>query len=643
MIVTDQPRIGARIRRLSLGRYRHVALVLLLDLVLTAVFFNIVQNQQQNRTQAEFARQAETYVAAIQKGIERNLEVIESIGGLYAASGKVDRDAFRKFVQGPLSRHQEIKALSWNQRVTHSEKRQFEDSLRQEGYPEFQFKDWLLDGQRVVDIERPEYIVVTYIEPYESNQAALGFDVASNPARLVALERARDTGEMVTTARITLVQETGNQFGFLILKPIYKTPTAPETVEGRRQDLKGFAVGVFRIGDMVEAALEDLPKGIVNIQLVDEASPAGEGLLYLDQAPGSDNPADEEQLKARGEIYLRQPLDIPGRQWSLLISPTSEFLGGHSAWEGWGILAGGLLVTSLLVAYLIGMVNHASKTQRLADQLQESRDYVEGISQNLEKQAQELARSNQELEQFANIASHDLQEPLRMVSSYTQLLERRYKDKLDSDANEFIGYAVDGAKRMQTLINDLLLYSRITTQGHPLEATNCSDVFARAVTNLAASIEEKGAIVTRDPLPTVPADASQLVSVFQNLIGNGIKYHGDQPPRIHVSAVESGDEWLFSFKDNGIGIEAEFTERIFQIFQRLHSKAKYAGTGIGLAICKRVIERHGGCIWVESEPQKGSTFYFTLAMRNQQEEDHGGSGYHESQTNRDLVGGRQSR
>ena len=263
------------------------------------------------------------------------------------------------------------------------------------------------------------------------------------------------------------------------------------------------------------------------------------------------------------------------------------------------------------------------------------------IVERKEVEAQ-LSRSNQELEQFAHIASHDLQEPLRMVSSYTQLLERRYKDKLDSDANEFIGYAVDGAKRMQTQINDLLAYSRVTTQGNSFEPTNCSDIFENAVANLAAGIEESGAVVTRDSLPTLPADASQLVSVFQNLIGNSIKYHGDQPPRMHVSAVESGDEWLFSFEDNGIGIESEFSERIFQIFQRLHSKAKYAGTGIGLAICKKVIERHGGHIWVESEPQKGSTFYFTLPMRKSQEEDHGGSGYHEGQTNRDLVGGRQS-
>ena len=170
---------------------------------------------------------------------------------------------------------------------------------------------------------------------------------------------------------------------------------------------------------------------------------------------------------------------------------------------------------------------------------------------------------------------------------------------------------------MQTQINDLLAYSRVTTQAHSFEETRCLDIFETAVTNLTAGIEECGAIVTRGPLPTLPGDASQLVSVFQNLIGNGIKYHGEQPPRIHVSAIESGDEWVFSFKDNGIGIEAQFAERIFVIFQRLHTRAVYPGTGVGLAVCKKVVERHGGRIWVESELQEGSTFYFTLPMRNQ--------------------------
>ena len=239
-------------------------------------------------------------------------------------------------------------------------------------------------------------------------------------------------------------------------------------------------------------------------------------------------------------------------------------------------------------------------------------DESEESNKELQSLAEALSRSNGELEQFANIVSHDLQEPLRMVSSYMQLLESRYKNVLDADAQLFIGYAVDGAKRMQTQIRDLLAYSRLATQGSPFDPTDCSDVLDLALSNLTVSIQESKATITSDPLPVVMGDNPQLVSVFQNLIGNAIKYTGDKTPRIHVSAVESGKDWLFSFSDTGIGIEAEYADRIFLIFQRLHGKGEYDGTGIGLAICKKVIERHGGRIWVESEPEKGSTFYFTL-------------------------------
>jgi light-regulated signal transduction histidine kinase (bacteriophytochrome) len=227
-------------------------------------------------------------------------------------------------------------------------------------------------------------------------------------------------------------------------------------------------------------------------------------------------------------------------------------------------------------------------------------------------QARELARSNAELEQFAYVASHDLQEPLRMVASFTQLLEKRYKNKLDADADEFISYTVNGAIQMQNLINDLLSLSRVSTQGKPLTATSCDIVLEAVRSNLRAAIEESGAAVDSDALPTVMADETQLVQLFQNLIGNAIKFRGDKPVEVRIGAERRGFEWLFWVRDNGIGIAPQYADRIFVVFQRLQGRTAYPGTGIGLSICKKIVERHGGRIWVESEEGKGSIFYFTF-------------------------------
>ena len=233
---------------------------------------------------------------------------------------------------------------------------------------------------------------------------------------------------------------------------------------------------------------------------------------------------------------------------------------------------------------------------------------------DLRHKVEELNRSNDELGHFAYVASHDLQEPLRMVASYLQLISRRYKGKLDSDADEFIDFAVDGASRMQQLIQDLLTYSRVGTTGQDLVDTSSEAALQQALTNLRGAIEDRGALVTHDPLPTVMADETQLTQLFQNLVGNAIKYQGPGVPRIHVSAARGPEKtWIFAVKDNGLGIAPEYFDKVFGMFQRLHKREEFGGTGIGLAICKRIVERHGGDISVESQPGQDSTFRFGLA------------------------------
>lgn len=268
-----------------------------------------------------------------------------------------------------------------------------------------------------------------------------------------------------------------------------------------------------------------------------------------------------------------------------------------------GILAGAFtLMTGQLKEALEGL-------HRLNRELEVHRDHLEEL---VKERTAELTRSNAELEQFAYVASHDLQEPLRMVVSYLQLVDTRYREKLDADAREFIEYAVDGAKRMQILINDLLAFSRIGSKGRAFGPADCEAALQEAMSNLQVAIRESGAQITHDPLPTVMGDATQLVQLFQNLLGNALKFRRDEPSRIHIRAESKAGCWHLSVQDNGIGIEAQYFDRIFAVFQRLHGRGAYPGTGIGLAICKKIVERHGGTIWVESEFGKGSAFHFTL-------------------------------
>jgi signal transduction histidine kinase len=413
-------------------------------------------------------------------------------------------------------------------------------------------------------------------------------------------KQAQDSKKELEVINQRLERLLQDQSGlYAALTPLAPADTANQMLERvieRLIEATGADAGLVRLrakatGEIICAAQKGFPDHYLELtQSKSTASAYGQVLRSGNPVIAADIAADD-RIKAKVQLELGfhscafLPLKVHDETRGVILLSSREL--GHFNVEQETYL--------MAIARQMGI---AMENRELFDELEESKA--------------ELARSNSELQHFAYIASHDLQEPLRMVTSYVQLLARRCQDKLDSDAHEFIAFAVDGAMRMQALIKALLDYSRIGTKIKPFEPTDLEAVVQTALKNLQVAVAESEAIVTYDTLPMVMGDATQLGQLFQNLIGNAIKFRGDAPPRIHISAERNGRDWYFSCRDNGIGIDPRFSERIFVIFQRLHSKEEYSGTGIGLALCKKIVERHGGRIWVESEPGKGATFRFTI-------------------------------
>ncbi len=603
-----EPRALWRRRRFSVG------IPMLLAFTVSIVAFFFASSTEQNRTRLEFERRADVLALSLQKGLSSYVDILHAVERFFVNSREVGPAAFGSFAQLPYERHPGIQALEWIPSVPDAQRGQFEDAARRSGYEGFQFTEREQQGQMVRAGSRGEYFPVYYVEPYAGNEMALWFDLASNPARLEALNLARDTGEPVATARITLVQEGGRQFAILVFVPVYESDERPETVDGRRANLRGFALGVFRIGDVVKASLENLDRSGVELRLYDDSAPEDARLLCVDR----EGVQSVEPIPDDDNVGLEwtSSFNLGSRRWSLQLVPTQEFMASRRSWDIWMVLVGGLFFTGMLGAFLLTVTGRTTRIEQLVEERTEE---LSEAHATLERHTRELERSNEELERFAYVASHDLQEPLRMVSSYVGLLEKRYKNRLDGDALDFIEFASDGAHRMSRLITDLLQFSRLDQKGESFQATNCEEVLDRALTKLEKEIGETETVVEREPLPMVVGDEEQLAVLFQNLIDNAIKFRAEVPPHIHISATSHDSIWQFEVRDNGIGIDPAYSDRIFQVFQRLHQRSEYAGNGIGLAMCRKIVERHDGEIWVDSEPSHGATFTFTLPK-----EDHGG-------------------
>jgi signal transduction histidine kinase len=392
-------------------------------------------------------------------------------------------------------------------------------------------------------------------------------------------------------------------------------------ITGNAVFLEPYYSGLGRIDpqlNRVHTAFADQPSQQTSLAALDEAETQlrhQSGLVVSLKASQVVGSAEREVASGRGKRIMdriRQLIaDLSAEDRAQLWQHDRHFQSGMR-WNMLLIVGGSGFGFSALSLAAVAINRILRERSRLNSELLESVAENTVMLDRLRASGAELTRSNKELEQFAYVASHDLQEPLRKVSSFAQLLASRYSGKLDGDANPFIGYMVDGARRMQTLIQNLLAYSRLGRKGQPFAAADGNGVLKQALSNLEGAIEESGAVATSGPLPTVLADESQLVQLFQNLIGNAIKFRGAETPVIQIQAEGVGPSWSFSVSDNGIGIDQQFAERIFVIFQRLHGRDEYPGTGIGLALCKKIVERHGGRIWLEPRPGRGAVFRFTL-------------------------------
>ncbi|MCG8424000.1 MAG: CHASE domain-containing protein [Proteobacteria bacterium] len=611
LVLAGRPRHVWQRRRLT------VALPLSCALAAAVTVFVLARGWEAERIAGEFEHRAHTLTETLRERLDVYLAEIYAIASLYGMTRQLERDKFHAFVTPLIARNPGIQALEWIPRVPHAERAAYKEAARRDGFSHFQITERGTRSQMIPAAQRDEYFPVYYVEPYASNTAAMGFDLASSSIRRQPLEEARDTGLVVASGRVTLLDERGHQFGFLVFMPIYDSERPLRTVEERRSALRGFVLGVFRVGLLVETDLRHLlPSGIV-LRIFDETEEKDNVPLYdssIADEPASAASVDEDNSTVDEQQHSTH-LELLTRRWTLRFAPTRHYLAAQPVWQHWLVLTAGLLFVGLLGAVLLIVTGHSVGMERLVKERDTEITARKNSEALMKETVAELTRSNAELELFAYVASHDMQEPLRMVTSFMGLLEDEYKEQLNDEARDYIDFAVDGARRMQRLINDLLTYSRVGTRGKAFEPTNANAVLDRAIANLRLAIAENAAEVTRDDLPTIMADKEQLVLLLQNLIANAIKFRGQVPPKVHVSAERGDDEWVFSVKDNGIGIAAEYVERVFVLFQRLHTRDNYPGTGIGLAICKKTVERHGGRIWLESQPEIGSTFYFAIPQR----------------------------
>lgn len=566
---------------------RWVGLAVPLAASLLGVVALFTQTQRAIRADAvqELEARARLVAAGFEASVSRAEAYTESVARAFGALPAIDRGAFRALVTPWIEANAAVEAFEWAPLVAGEDLAAFEVASRDAEFPDYHVRDLAPDGRLVPAARRAYHAPILFVEPVAREGGSAGFDFASSPARREALEAARDTGDVVGTSRVRLVLWPG-EWGALLIAASYGGMEAPRVPAERRADVRGYVATVIRVDELARIALERAGDAPLGIRVTDVSETPAQTLSGAEPAPTD---LSWSTLQAFG-----------GRTWRVEVTAPEP---GERSWIGWTVLAGGLGVTGLLAAFVLDAAARSLQVDRL----------VRDRTAELARANEALTRSNVELQRFAYVASHDMREPLRTIACYTELLESDATDRLDEVQRDWLGRVLGATRRMQEMVAELLAFARAESRVEVLEAVPLAEPARAALDGLDAAVREAGAEVVVDDLPVARCDRVEMVQLFENLLSNGLKFHRPGvPPVVEVSGERKGDLVEIAVRDNGLGIERRHWARIFEMFQRLHPPARYPGHGIGLATCRRIVERHGGHLWVTSQPGVGSVFRFTL-------------------------------
>jgi signal transduction histidine kinase len=594
--------------------------------VLMVLIFVYLKDSENKRLKADFERQAEYISDAVQKSVNRYVELLRSIERFYAGSVKVDRDEFRTFVRYELSIYKGIRALAWNPRVSYAGRSEHENRARAEGYPDFRIKEWKGDGEVAASRHRSEYFPVYFLEPYEGNETALGFDIASEPTRLKALIEARDSGKPAATGRITLVGEKEGRYGFLVIMPVYARGALDNTLEERRENLRGFVLGAFDIKDMIHEALKNVSSGNVFFSVNDDTASEQNRLLYENIA------AEKSAAAAKAGIYYKSTLEIPARLWSLAFYPTPKYFLTHKPIYSRLIFLGGLLFTGLLGAFLLVISGRSAEVEqtvnertaellktnkRLETEIAERKTIQEALTHKtkelgeltamLENKVKEEVSKSREKdyimiqqsrlaamgEMIGNIA-HQWRQPLNAVGLIIQNIKDSYEyGELSRESlDESVAKGMDTIMHMSKTIDDFRSFFRPDREKHEF---GIKDSIKKTISFVDAAFRTSGISVTieADEDIIVTGYMNEYSHVLLNILGNArdvLTARKIENPAVVIKAFKEDNKAVVTIADNAGGIPKEIMDKIFDPYFTTKDQGK--GTGIGLYMSKIIIEKH---------------------------------------------------